>query len=319
METNTPGQTRNAWLDRARGLAVLAMIVYHFSWDLSHFGVIETDVALDAGWRRFAHVIAAGFLGIAGISLALATHREVASGHLLRRLGVVAGAAGLVTVASYVAFPDSFIAFGILHCIAFAGLCGLGLRRLPWPVVAALGIGMLALPGFLRLEAFNHPALVWLGLGTAAPRSNDFVPVLPWMGYFLVGLAGGLGPGRRLPATEGGGWLTWLGRWSLVIYLVHQPVLFGAVALAGRSGLVEAEPALRGFVTSCTSDCVIGGAAPGACTRACACVARTLRDRPIWPRLIADRLAAEDSDELSMVGQRCYGAATGAAGAETRP
>jgi uncharacterized membrane protein len=115
MSAHLPARSR--WLDSARGLAVVAMVIYHVGWDLSHFGLIETDVAFATGWRRFAQAIAASFLVISGISLALATQRGIRMQHLLKRLGVIAGAALLVTIGSWLAFPDQFIFFGILHCL----------------------------------------------------------------------------------------------------------------------------------------------------------------------------------------------------------
>src|SRR5688500_15422712 len=88
-------------LDAARGAAVAAMIVYHFAWDLSVFRFISADVGADAGWVAFARAIAASFLFVSGVSLALADRGGLRPARFLRRLLVIALAAGAVTLATW--------------------------------------------------------------------------------------------------------------------------------------------------------------------------------------------------------------------------
>lgn len=302
-------------LDLARGLAVVAMVFYHFSWDLSHFGLIETDVGLDPLWKRFAQTIAASFLFIAGVSLAFAARDGLNRRRFFRRLGILVAAALGITVATYVAFPDRFIFFGILHSIAVASVLALPFVGRHWIFAAVAASGVFLLAAFARDPLFNHPTLIWLGLGTAEPLTNDFVPVLPWSGFLLAGLATGTlwHPSVKAIPQAPQGFLAKLGRWSLPIYLLHQPLLFGAFTALGATGLLTLSPEVKPFVQSCAADCETSGAGYGVCTKACACVARTLRDRPVWRKVIADRLDDEDRQELSLVGRRCYQAANPAA------
>src|SRR5687768_1672935 len=77
-------------IDAARGAAILAMVVYHFSWDLRFFGFIAADVAGGLGWRVFARLIAGAFLFLVGVSLVLATQGGFDRARYLRRLGIIA-------------------------------------------------------------------------------------------------------------------------------------------------------------------------------------------------------------------------------------
>lgn len=304
--TGTAGRARG--LDLARGLAVLAMVAYHFAWDLSHFGLIETDVGLDAGWKRFAQAIAASFLAIAGASLALSAQNGLDRRAFLKRLAKIIAAALAITAATYIAFPDRFIFFGILHCIAVSSVLALPFLKRHWGLSALAGLFVLALPLVYRSPFFEHPALVWLGLGTEPPLTNDFAPVFPWTGCLLLGLAAGklwLARGGVAAATPPS-LLARIGRWSLPIYLVHQPLMFAAFLALGHGGLVTLAPEVKPFVQSCAVDCETSGSPYPVCSRACACVARTLRDRPVWQRVVADAISREDQDELSLVGQRCF-------------
>lgn len=304
--TGTAGRARG--LDLARGLAVLAMVAYHFAWDLSHFGLIETDVGLDADWMRFAQAIAASFLAIAGASLALSAQNGLDRRAFLKRLAKIIAAALAITVATFFAFPDRFIFFGILHCIAAASILALPFLGRHWSLAAAAGLFVLALPRLYASPFFEQPALVWLGLGTEPPLTNDFAPIFPWAGWLLLGLAAGklwLDHGGTAAATPPS-LLARIGRWSLPVYLLHQPLLFAAFMALGHSGLVTLAPEVKPFVQSCAVDCETSGAPYAVCSRACSCVARTLRDRPVWKHVVADAISKEDQDELSLVGQRCF-------------
>jgi uncharacterized membrane protein len=127
------------------------------------------------------------------------------------------------------------ILFGILHCIAVASAVGLLFLRVSAVLTMAIAAIAFALPWLAQSTAFDARWLVWSGLGLNRPVMADYVPLLPWIAPFLVGLAfakladaaGLIARLRestwRLPAL-----LTWPGRHSLVIYLVHQPVLIGA-------------------------------------------------------------------------------------------
>ena len=177
---------------------------------------------------------------------------------------------------------DEPILFGILHCIAVASLIAAPfVGAPPW---AALTVGALAVaaPFVYSSAAFNPPALIWLGLGTVAPSTLDWRPLLPWAGVVLVGLGLAQAAAPRLtgwrwtawrPARGPGRALAFAGRHSLVIYLVHQPILFGLLwSVVAATGLEERH-AREAYLAACPSACVSRGGDAGVCAKACACVA----------------------------------------------
>src|SRR5690606_34830203 len=118
-------------IDQLRALALVAMAVYHFTWDLGFFGYIEPDTATTGGWKIFARLIAGSFLFLVGFSLVLGHVQGFRARPFLFRLGKIGLAAAAITLATWFAFPETFIFFGILHAIAAASLVGLFFLRLP--------------------------------------------------------------------------------------------------------------------------------------------------------------------------------------------
>nr|WP_255599994.1 heparan-alpha-glucosaminide N-acetyltransferase [Afifella sp. IM 167] len=232
---------RLPWIDVARGVALVAMAVYHFSWDLAFFGFTDARVDSSLGWIIFARSIAGSFLALVGVSLVLAHRSGIRPRPFAKRLAMVAVAAGAITLVTYFMFPDAYIFFGILHQIALASLLGLFFLRLPVAVVAAAAVFFLLGAHLFAGEAFNSRYLEFLGLMTYRPVSNDFVPVFPWFGMVLVGMVIGrlvvasraacavLAKPVRDPVSQA---LAFGGRHSLAFYLIHQPLLFGCVYAA---------------------------------------------------------------------------------------
>ena len=176
-------------IDVARGVAIAAMVVYHFAWDLSFVRLIATDIVGHPAWQLFARTIAASFLVLVGIGLALGHGDGVRWRSHLRRLAVITGAALAITLVTRFAFPDEYIFFGILHCIALSSLLALPFLHAPTAVLAVGAAFCFAAPVLFTAPALDEPYLDWLGLGSSAPVTNDYVPVFPWFGWVLVGLA----------------------------------------------------------------------------------------------------------------------------------
>ena len=231
-----PTPNRIHALDLARTLALACMVVFHFTFDLMVFGHVPPGTVFAGFWPYFARGIASSFLGMAGVSLWLAHGQGIRWGAFWRRFVVIAAAAALVTLATYFAMGAQFIRWGILHAIAAGSLIGLLVLRLPVAATLALAVGAFVAPWYLRAEVFDSPWLIWLGLSTEAPMM-DYEPLLPWLcpvfvGIVLARLMGRAGLWDRLRLWTPGGImaaLCWPGRHSLAIYLIHQPVLFGAV------------------------------------------------------------------------------------------
>lgn len=223
---------RLAWVDALRGGAILAMVAYHFGFDLNYLGWIQQQINTDLRWLTARALILGTFLMTVGISMALAEEQKKGMALRLIRLGKIVAAALLVTAGSWLVFPASAIYFGTLHAIALMSLLLLLFPISAWPA-GILGCSAVILGNVYSNAIFDHPALAWVGLMTHKPLTEDYVPMLPWFGICLIGYAATktliqrqlLGSSAQIQRSPG--FLNWLGRHSLVIYLVHQPLLLG--------------------------------------------------------------------------------------------
>ncbi len=217
------------------------MIIFHFTYDLNHFGFVEVDFYRDSFWIHFRTLIVALFLGLVGFSLQVATGERLNPPRYLRRLAMLVGAAALVSLGTYLLFGDKMIVFGVLHFIALASVLGLLFRHLFWSNLL-LGTGVIIVGMHIQHEWFNAPAWHWIGLMTQKPVTLDYVPLIPWFGFVLIGMFSARivqkyrllvsDPKRKQhPLTK---ILAFSGRHSLVIYLLHQPLLFGGLFLVAR-------------------------------------------------------------------------------------
>ncbi len=221
------------------------MALYHFAFDLNYLGYLRANFHSDPIWTLQRTAILSMFLFCAGFGQALAWRNGQGWARFWRRWAMVAACAALVSLGSWWMFPHSFIYFGVLHGMAVM----LIIARLTaaWGVwclvpaalaIAAPFLAAAGLPGSVWEEAFNAPAWNWLGLITRKPITEDYVPLLPWMGVIWVGVAaaslwqrwGSPGANWRappgLPAVP-----VWLGRRSLRFYMLHQPVLLAGLGL----------------------------------------------------------------------------------------
>jgi uncharacterized membrane protein len=229
------GAGRIPAVDALRGLAVVAMIAFHFCFDLAHFRLAGWDFYRDPFWLTARTLILASFLLLAGASLVLAQRTPHGRVRFWRHVAQVAACAVLVSVGSYLVYPRSYIWFGVLHAIAVSLVLIRPLAGHP-RLALALGIAVIAAGNFVASPWFDGRTWGWLGFATVKPVTEDYVPLFPWTGVMLVGVALGhalvrndfraIAPFARLPR-----WVAWLGRHSLVVYMAHQPLLFGALSL----------------------------------------------------------------------------------------
>jgi uncharacterized membrane protein len=232
-------------VDALRGLAMLWMTVFHFCFDLSQSGYIKQDFYHDPLWTWQRTLIVSLFLICAGIGQAIALQQGQSWGRFWRRWAQVMACALLVSAGSWWMYPQSFIYFGVLHGIAamlivvrLTSHWGRWLWLLGSLAIAAKFVGAFVLQTLApeSLAAlFNAPLLNWLGLVTRLPVTEDYVPVLPWLGLMWWGAAlgawlmhSGVSPLCR-PLAPRLKPLALIGRWSLSYYMLHQPVMIGAL------------------------------------------------------------------------------------------
>ncbi|MDB5642231.1 MAG: hypothetical protein JWN07_1548 [Hyphomicrobiales bacterium] len=301
-------------IDAARGVALVAMFTFHLGWDLTAFGLAPQTLVTDPRFMGYGHVIAVSFIGLAGLGLTLAARRGIDWPRALRRIGKIALAAAGVTVATWFAFPDAYIFFGILHLIAVAGLLSLPLLRAPTWLVAVIAVAALALPLVDAPAIFNSDALLWLGLGSKIPLTNDWRPLLPWFGVMLIGvLAGRAVLARGLPAAVdawrprgvAGRALVLGGQHSLLLYLVHQPIFLALVFIASTIVQPPFAASIDTFRLECEKQCMTSGGLAGLCTRACGCIATDAQAKGIGGAVAQNRLSTEQRKTFDDITKAC--------------
>ena len=230
-------KTRIWELDALRGRCILGMLVIHFLFDLTGFyGLIDWEfpplLLFVADWGGVA------FFLISGICATLGSHC-VRRGLIVLGCGLVVSA---VTVAMFklgIAHESVIIYFGVLHCLCVCMLLWALFRRLPTAALGILGVGFAALGLWFRGITVENRWLFWLGLLYRGFTTSDYFPLLPFLGFFLLGailgrilykekttLLPGINAAAPLPR-----FLQWVGRWSLPIYMLHQPILTGILYL----------------------------------------------------------------------------------------
>jgi uncharacterized membrane protein len=235
--------SRFAVIDTLRGCAVALMAAYHFCFDLNYYGWIQINLNDDPFWLKSRAFIVSLFLCVVGISLVMANRNTIDWRAWLRRLGILAGCAALVSASSYFLFSQSWIFFGVLHFVVVASVLGLAFLRWPW-LDLGMGIALIVIGSTVELTFFNQPGLQWFGLMTYKPFTEDYVPLLPWFGVVLIGLFLGrlaLKEKRLAPVMAWrpkgalGRSLAFAGKHSLLIYMLHQPLLMGVLYLLNPS------------------------------------------------------------------------------------
>lgn len=244
-------------VDAARGAAIIMMVLYHLLYDLDTFGGYDIE-STSGFWGGFADVTAFMFVFLVGISLSISSSKARAIGQperdafrkYLKRGARIFGYGMLITAAFWISGLGGAVIFGILHLIGASIVLAYPFRNLG-ALNAGLGTLIVALGLYvgaqeLVLEGLPGILLAPLGVTPADLLMPDYRPLLPWFGVVLLGLFagdaiyGGENPRRKpagsSPRLAGTRPLAFLGRHSLVIYLLHQPVL---IATLGALGIIS--------------------------------------------------------------------------------
>lgn len=235
-------------VDTLRGFAIVEMIFYHFVWDLNFFGLYDGNL-LVGPWQWFARSIATIFLFVLGVSLTLSydgyrwkTGQTAPFAKYLVRGLQIFGLGLLITIGTYFFVGPSFVVFGILHLLGASVILGYPFLRLNRWVSLGAGLTMILVGLYLDTLFVGHPWLIWLGVKQVGRGMVDYYPLLPWAGIALLGIFAGRTLYRQgqlrfaLPNVSQAGpvrGLRFLGRHSLLIYMVHQPLIIGLFMALG--------------------------------------------------------------------------------------
>lgn len=233
-------------VDALRGVAIVMMVVYHLMWDLA--SLAGYPIAVRSGfWHLWQMTTASLFTGLVGLSLTLSYARErrrhptgsLWPKYLLRGLTIFTWGV-VISVVTFAALgADYYVRFGILHLIGASIVLAYPFLRWRWANLV-LGLAIVWLGGWVAGLRLQQPWLEWLA---PTPGSGvDYAPLIPWFGRVLIGIfvgnllyAGGV---RRYPLPELARvgpvrFLRLLGQNSLLIYLLHQPIMLTILVLLG--------------------------------------------------------------------------------------
>jgi uncharacterized membrane protein len=315
MELGKSGKgNRVQIIDVARGVAIIAMVVYHLFWDLSYFRIFPVDVGYDPGWVLFARSILFAFTFLVGVGLVMGHGRGIRWASFWRRWAFLGAGAALITISTLVTFPETFVYFGVLHAIAAISILALPFLFTPIWLTAIAGLMIALLPFVYSDPFFDQKIVSWIGLWVVPPPSNDLVPLFPWLGVGLLGVSA-----MRIATTTGfiqtlaklnsrsaimrG--LAFLGRWSLLIYLLHQPILMGVITpLASVMGTQEAARELE-FLNSCQSTCEDGGTTAEQCAIFCQCGLAGINENDLWGPIYSGLFDQRQQSILDESNRQC--------------
>ena len=210
--------SRSHILDTLRGFTILLMFFFHFCFDLNNFGLIKVDIINGKIWYFLPRLIVFLFLFAVGISLTIVHCEHIYWKLFIKRFLKISFCAIGISLTTYFLFPDHWIYFGTLHAIAIISC--LSLPFLKSPRISLIAAAMLFIPSI-----FLNYNLPWFSL---PHQSWDYISPFPWLGASLLGVfaAHHNFHNLHLPSNKFTNSLSFLGKHSLVIYLIHQPIFF---------------------------------------------------------------------------------------------
>ncbi len=217
--------SRDQALDLMRGIAIIMMIVFHLIYDLNTFGY--TNIPLSNFWLTsyWRYLIVFLFLNAVGISLVIAYGKSFSLNKFIKRLALLGLAALSVSLGTYILFPDAWVYFGILHLIWTATL--IAIIFVQFPKTSLFVAALIFILGYLNLPDLSFFKFL---LSDYLPLSSvDFYPLFPWIAFVFTGIYLGHNPIYKKVFFMKVPFLQLVGQHSLIIYLLHQVILFSLV------------------------------------------------------------------------------------------
>lgn len=223
--------SRNYEIDLLRGSAIVLMVIFHFGYDLTMFGWAFFNTSEDIEWRIFRSIIVSSFLLAVGMSSYLAYRKSINTKKLTRTVVKLFLVSLLITLGSLLMDPNTWVYFGIIHFITVALPISVLFVRVP---NFALIIGIISIVGYWLNILDLTPIWEWSVLHWGIPTYTvDLVSFFPWIGVVLIGIfvmhrnIFNIKFNQSVIANK----LVFLGQHSLIIYLIHQPILYAFFGL----------------------------------------------------------------------------------------
>jgi uncharacterized membrane protein len=204
-------------IDFVRGIAVILMLIFHLFFDAYYFNKIPLDGVF---WYVFPRFIGGMFIFISGFTFSIAYKNAKSVLRRILRLSLVASG---ITFATLLFEPDRAVFFGIIHFFTFASFFGILFIGKPFLSLFA-GLFLIFANFKIPEMRIDGPYLLWLGIVPYNFRTLDYYPMIPWFGVFLIGMF----LGRHYTRKSSFYWqnpISFLGRHSLVIYLIQHPII----------------------------------------------------------------------------------------------
>ncbi len=221
-------------IDFARGVAIIAMIAFHIAFDLQYFDIIDIEIS-NFVWILFRDSIFSLFFLLVGITLTLSYSNKRPFSHFLLRGIKIFSWGLLITIATLLFLERGFVYFGVLHFIGVSIILAYPFLRLRYFNIV-IGLFILFAGLYVSGLTFDFPWLLWIGLRPENFYSLDYFPVLPYFSLILFGIFLGnifyKKHKRNFTIKERNiEFIEFLGRNSLAIYLLHQPLIILFISL----------------------------------------------------------------------------------------
>ncbi len=230
-------------IDFLRGLAIIMMITYHLFYDLDFFNLYNIDIS-SGFWWYFARTTATIFILLVGISLTLSYSRarirnstsNLYPRYLKRGLRIFSWGL-IITLITWIFLRGGFVIFGVLHLIGISVILAYPFLKLR-SLNLLIGITFISIGMYLKNFTFGFSWLIWLGFKPDIFYTVDYFPIFPWFGVVLIGVFIGnllyTNYTRKFNFLDLSNFsfirlFCFLGRRSLLIYLIHQPILIAII------------------------------------------------------------------------------------------
>ena len=221
-------------IDSLRGFILLNMILYHGLWDVMYMFGVKLDIYTGLPGNIWQKLICSGFILLSGYC----THM---SGKIFKRGGIIFLCGGIITAVTLIFMPEEKIIFGILTFMGSAmiitGLLEKFMKKLP-DIPGIIIFAALFFLTFNIRKSISYPEMGYIGAFLGFPFkdfvSYDYFPLIPWLflyfsGYYIYGIASPEKIGLKKSMDKGV--FSFMGKNSLIIYMIHQPVVYGILFL----------------------------------------------------------------------------------------
>ena len=227
-------------IDFLRGLAVIGMIVFHIFLILDFFNI--RNGKFDTGsWLILKYFVQCTFIGLVGVSLALSTKNY--STQIFRGLKIL-GFAVIISIVTYIFEPEIFVKFGILHLIGAGIILAAPFSNKKYSALF-LGIVAFVIGEIISQVTTTNIFLYIIGFQSHNFPGLDYFPIFPWISAIFSGIFLGNILKEKLRSPRRGKTantempeiltpITFLGKHSLMTYMVHIPIIIGILWILGK-------------------------------------------------------------------------------------